>query len=91
VEVLFFIVLGKYRKKPTKETVGNATELFGQLTKEGLKFIGQYWTLGRYDTVSMVEAQDEKTLLKALMRFADVISTETLVALPREEAIKLVE
>jgi uncharacterized protein with GYD domain len=84
-------VLGKYRKKPTKETVGNSTELFGQLTKEGLKFVGQYWTLDRYDTVTMVEAKDEKTLLKALMKFADMVSTKTLIALPREEAIKLVE
>jgi uncharacterized protein with GYD domain len=88
---LLFIVLGKYRKKPTNETVDKATESFGQLTKEGVKFIANYWTLGKYDTVAIVEANDEKTIMKNLIRFGDVQSTETLVAMSREDAIKLVE
>jgi hypothetical protein len=38
-----------------------------------------------------VEAKDEKTVMKSLIRFGDVQSTETLVAVSREDAIKLVE
>ncbi len=85
------VVVGKYRMKPTKEINAKAVKLFEQMGKEGVKFIGQYWTLGRYDFVSIAEAKDEKTLMKAILRFGDLISTETLIALPREEAIKLVE
>jgi hypothetical protein len=34
---------------------------------------------------------DEKTHMKGALRFADLVSTESLVALPAEEAVKLVE
>ncbi len=88
---MLFVVVGKYRMKPTKEINAKAVKLFEQMAAEGVKFIGQYWTLGRYDFVSIVEAKDEKTLMRAILRFGDLISTETLVALPREEAVKLVE
>ncbi len=88
---MLFVVVGKYRMRPTKEINARAVKLFEQMAQEGVKFIGQYWTLGRYDFVSIAEAKDEKTLMKAILRFGDLISTETLVALPREEAVKLVE
>ncbi len=88
---MFFVTLGKYRMKPTKETNAQAAKGFEQMTKEGIKFIGQYWTLGRYDFIAVAEAKDEKTMMKAVMRWGDMISSETLVAVPREEAMKLVE
>jgi uncharacterized protein with GYD domain len=47
--------------------------------------------LGRYDGVLITEVKDEKAAMKALLRSGDLFSTETLVAVPREEAIKLVE
>jgi len=59
--------------------------------KEGAKFLGHYWTLGRYDGVTIWEGKDEKAAVKALLRFGDMLSTETLVAVPREEAVKLLE
>jgi uncharacterized protein with GYD domain len=61
------------------------------IVKEGNKIIGIYWTLGRYDAFTIVEGKDEKTAMKSLLRWGDMMSTETLVAVPREEAIKLVE
>jgi len=78
-------------RAPTKETLAQVQKLFDQMAKEGAKFIGMYWTLGRYDTISIVEPNDEKTMMKALIRFGDILTTETLIAVPREEAIKLVE
>lgn len=78
-------------RAPTKETLAQVQKLFDQMAKEGAKFIGMYWTLGRYDTTSIVEPNDEKTMMKALIRFGDILTTETLIAVPREEAIKLVE
>jgi len=88
---VIFITFGKWRKKPTKEMVAQANKLFEQMVKEGVKIIGQYWLLGRYDVVSIIEGKDEKTAMRALLRWGDVLSTETLVAVTREEAIKLVE
>jgi uncharacterized protein with GYD domain len=88
---MIFVTVGKWRKKPTKEMVAQATKLFQQFVKEGGKVMGQYWLLGRYDVVSIIEAKDEKTVMKWGIQWGDLMSTETLVALPREEAIKLVE
>jgi uncharacterized protein with GYD domain len=53
--------------------------------------LGYYWTLGRYDAVTNVEGPDEKTVMKFLLRFGDILSTETLVAVHKEEATKLVQ
>jgi uncharacterized protein with GYD domain len=87
---MIFISLGRFRKKPTRETSAEASRLMKEMAKEGVKFLGFYWTLGRYDTGVIVEAPDEKTVMKANIRIGDIVSTETLVAVPREEAVKLV-
>jgi len=50
-----------------------------------------YWTFGRYDAVAILEAPNEKTALKALMRGGDHLSIETLLAIPRAEAVKLLD
>jgi uncharacterized protein with GYD domain len=88
---MIFISLGKFRKKPTKEATAEVSELMKGMTKEGIKFLGFYWTLGRYDTVVIMEAPDEKTAMKANMKVSDIVSTETMVAVTREEAHKLIE
>ena len=88
---MLFVVYGRYKKKPTKEILAQTSKLFEQMAKEGIKFMGQYWTLGRYDITSIAEAKDEKTIMKALLRWGDILSTETAIAVSREEAIKLVE
>jgi uncharacterized protein with GYD domain len=62
-----------------------------QTEKGGAKYLGNYWTLGRYDGVSIVEGKDEKEAMRAVLRWGDHISTETLVAVPHLEAAKLVE
>jgi len=88
---LIFITLARWKKKPTKEIVAQSSKLFEQLVKEGGKILGMYWTLGRYDAVVIIEGKDEKAAMKALLRWGDLVSTETLVAVSREEAIKLIE
>jgi uncharacterized protein with GYD domain len=60
-----------------------------ELEKQGIK-ITAYWTLGRYDAVSIMEAPSEKEIMKLLLPFQHIIDTETLVAVPRDEAIELV-
>lgn len=88
---MIFIVFGKWRKGLSKEMVDDASNRLSHMAEEGIKWIGNYWTLGRYDIVSMAEAKDEKTIMKALIRWGDLLTSETLVAVPRSEAINLVE
>ena len=88
---MIFITLSKWKQAPTKEMqarINQATKSFEDLEKQGIK-MRVYWTLGRYDGVTIIEAPTEKDAMKALLRFQDVVDTETLVAVPREEAIKL--
>ena len=88
---MIFITLSKVRKKPTKEMIAEVSRLMKEISKEGVKLLGFYWTLGRYDTVLIMEAPNEKTAMKAIVKVGEFVQTETLVAVPREEAIKLVE
>ena len=86
---MIFISLGKMRKKPSKELAGQATKMVEEFKKKGIKVLSWYWTLGRYDTVLIVEAASEKEALKSSIEASEFVATETLVAIPREEAIKL--
>ena len=86
---MIFISLGKMRKKPDKELAAQATKVMDDVKSSGVKIIGWYWTLGRYDTAVIFEAENEKEALKTSLAVADFVATETLVAIPREEAIKL--
>ena len=86
---MIFISLAKWKQKPTPEMIREADKLWDQLRKEGGKVISAYWTIGRYDAIVTLEAPSERAALKALMRWGDYLNTETLVAVPREEAVKL--
>ncbi len=87
---MIFITLSRFKKKPTKEMLAESQKLFEEMAKAGGKLLGMYWTLGRYDTVTITEGPDEKTGMKWLLRWADMISTETMVAVPVDEARELV-
>ena len=63
----------------------------GALETRGGNLLQAYWTFGRYDAVVILEAPNEKTALKALMRGGDHLSIETLLAIPRAEAVKLLD
>ena len=84
-----FIVLCKFKEKPKKEMAANAHKSMENLSKKGFKFKGTYFTLGRYDLVIIFEAPDEKAAMKMGLMMADSLKTETLVAVPDEEAEKL--
>lgn len=87
---MLFIVLGKFKTKPTKESVAATDNFIKNLAKEGVVFKGMYWTLGRYDTIGIFEAPNEKLAMKAMMGVADIAYTETLAAVSREEASELI-
>ncbi len=85
---MIFITLTKWKQAPPKDIVDNFTKTLEELEKQGIK-MRVYWTLGRYNGVTVTEATDEKDVMKVLLPFAGLIDTETMVAVPREEAIKL--
>jgi len=88
---LIFVSLGRFRKKTTKDTIDNSSRLVEKMASEGIKVLSWYWTLGRYDALVILDAPDEKTFMKAMLRFGDFVATETMVAVTREEAMRLVE
>lgn len=88
---MIFISLGKLREKPSKEMTAKIDRLMEKMSKDGIKFISGYWTLGRYDSVVIFEATDEKAAMKVNLMVSDIVKTETLVAVPRKDAVKLVE
>lgn len=84
---MIFITLIKFRK--TASEVVEVGKKIMQNLPPGVKIIATYWTLGRYDSVWIFEGKDEKDAIKLWLPAGGVIRTETLVALSREEALKL--
>lgn len=81
-----FITLVKFRRRPTPEEVENTPK---KVEAAGVKVISAYACLGRFDAVVISEAPDAETVMKAFSAVMDTLSTETLVAIPREQAVKL--
>jgi len=86
---LIFIGLVKAKKTPTKENTAEFTKMVDNLNKIGIKILSMYWTLGRYDGVVIFDAPTEKVAMKFAIMMAEDVRTETMVAIPREEALKL--
>jgi uncharacterized protein with GYD domain len=84
---MIFISLNKFRGKATKANIERSNKVLA--SDPNVKVLSFYWTLGRYDSVLIVEAPDEKTVMKMLTKVGDYAATETMVAIPREEAVKL--
>jgi len=87
-----FISLVKWKKKITKESIAqNLKCMKYEAAKEGIKMIEIYWTLGRYDAVAIMEAPDEKAVMRMAVRRGECMAMETMVAIPAVEARKLVK
>ncbi len=91
VRLMYFIALVKFKKKPTKATIAASLKRLETETKEGITYHGIYWTLGRYDAVALFEAPNEKAAMELAIHRAEDLNMETLVAVPAEEARKLVD
>jgi uncharacterized protein with GYD domain len=87
-----FISLIRFKTKPTKASIAQNLKCIKlESAKEGVKCIDYFYTLGRFDAVLIMEAPDEKAVLRASIRRGDCMSIETLVAIPAEEARKLIK
>ena len=79
---MLFIALAKFKKQLSKEVVAQNIKDIESDTKGQVKYLGIYWTLGRFDTVVMFEAPDEKAAMNMVLKRADRMDIEMLVAVP---------
>jgi len=87
---LIFINLGKFRKKPEIGVGDDTAKMIEDFRQRGINVLSWYWTLGRYDTVFIFEAANENEAMKLATSISEWVSTETLVAIPRQEALNLI-
>lgn len=87
---MIFISLLRSKKSGSEAGIDQETKMLGSLKKKGIKILSYYWTLGRYDAVFIFEAPTEKDAMKLAIEFGEAVTVETMVAIPREEAIKLI-
>ena len=79
--------------KGIKDTVRRAREVRAENEKRGFKVVGAYWTQGRYDLVSIVEAPSEEAMLAGLFNIAATgnVHSETLRAHTEAEMEKALQ
>ncbi len=82
-----FISLIKFRRKLTREDVDRTDQIIRE--NPAVKVREMFWTFGAYDGVLIAEAPDHETYLKFIFQFADYLSTETLTAIPRDQALRI--
>ena len=82
---MLFIALAKFKKKLSKEVIAENMKDIEADTKGQVRYLGIYWTLGRYDTVVLFEAPNEKVAMNMALKRADRMDIEILVAVPAEE------
>ncbi|MCA1917051.1 GYD domain-containing protein [Methanospirillum hungatei] len=82
---MLFIALAKFKTKLSKEIVSQNMKDIEEDTKGQVRYLNIYWTLGRYDTVVLFEAPDEKVAMNVVLKRMDRMDIETLVAVPADE------
>lgn len=82
--------------KNIKDLQKRAQAFKSAVEKAGGKFVSDsflYLTLGRYDTVAIIEAPNDETILPVILSTASLgnVRCETLKAFPIDEAAKIIE
>ena len=81
---MLFIALAKIKAPLTKEVIVQNLKDIEADTRGEIRYLGIYWTLGRYDTVVIFEAPNEKVAMNLSLKRADRMDIETLVAVPKK-------
>ena len=76
-----------------KDTIKRAEAFKAAIEKAGGKFISEYYTLGRYDIVTTVEAPNDEAIASVLVATGSLgnVRSETLKAFSMDEAAKVIE
>jgi uncharacterized protein with GYD domain len=81
---MLFFALVKFKKSLTKDVVEQNLKDIEADMKGQIVYKGIWWTLGKYDTVVMFEAPDEKAAMNLVLKHVDRMEIETLVAVPAD-------
>ena len=84
-----FISLVKFRRRLAKEDTEKTDENIK--ANPQVKVISMDWVLGRYDGVLVAEAPNEEAWLKFVEPMSAYLTTETLLAIPREKVLNVIE
>lgn len=76
-----------------KETVKRAEAFKDAVEKVGGKFVNEYYTFGKYDIITIVEAPNDEAIASVLFTTASLgnVRSETLKAFPLSEAANIIE
>ena len=87
---MFFVALLKMKGKVTQAFV-EATQNSCKNPPAGIKYHSVFSTLGQYDFVIIFEAADEKEAIKWSIPWTEYCETQTMVAVPYTETLKLLK
>jgi uncharacterized protein with GYD domain len=76
-----------------KNTIKRAEKFKGALEAAGGKLISEYYTLGKHDIVTIVEAPNDEAIMAVLLATGRLgnVRSETLKAFPMSEAANIIE
>jgi uncharacterized protein with GYD domain len=91
-----YVVLYKFTDdgiRKAKDTVQNAQDVRTDAQRRGVTVIGQYWTMGEYDLVTIVDAPDEDTVMAGLLSIgaAGNARSSTLRAFDETEMTRIIQ
>jgi uncharacterized protein with GYD domain len=70
-----------------KDTVKRGNAAMAEAEKMGMKIVEEYWTMGAYDAVVVVEAPDDETMSAFILKVGSLgnVQGQTLRAFRRNE------
>jgi uncharacterized protein with GYD domain len=91
-----YIILFNWRDqgiRNVKDTIKRLENYKTAVESAGGRPISEYYTLGKYDIVSIVEAPKDEAIMSVLLSTGKLgnVRTETLKAFPLSEAAKIIE
>ena len=80
-------------RKNIKYAVTRAQEVRRENEVRGFRVLGHYWTQGRFDLVTIVEAPSEEAMMSGLFSIAEAgnVASETLRAFGDEDMQNILE
>lgn len=75
-----------------KDTMKRAEAFKYAIEKAGGEFVNEYYTFGKYDIITIVEAPNDEAIASVLVTTASLgnVRSETLKAFPLSEAAKII-
>lgn len=76
-----------------KDTIKRAADYRTAVESAGGRLIGEYYTIGKHDIVTIVEAPSDQAMMLVLLATGKLgnVRSETLKAFPISEAVKVIE